>query len=160
MSLAFIGATSTLPDLNLVLHSLGLPVRHHGFTHTILFLVGFAIIAGVLATVVCDGVLKRWWVEKEQSLLSTPEVYPFVTGGLIVGGLSHLFADMLSSPDGGQKLEPFWPVVTEPISFDLVYYSDPKWNLGLLLVAGGLHVGFAAADAGPTVFAAPPGPSG
>jgi hypothetical protein len=52
---------------------------------------------------------------------------------VLVGGLSHLFADVLSSPDISQPLEPFWPVYPEPVIVDLIWYNAPLWNVGLLV---------------------------
>lgn len=152
--IAFVVSTSMLPDLDLLLMQYVQGIQHHGVVHTILFVVVFAVIAGVLVTAVVDRVLKRWWVNTEHEWLSTMEVYVFVTGGLILGGLSHLFADMLSAPDGGGPIQPFWPFFAKPVSVDVIYYGDPTWNLGFFVVAVILHLVLAYGDAGPTWFGA------
>ncbi|PSP82483.1 hypothetical protein BRC83_09290 [Halobacteriales archaeon QS_1_68_17] len=69
----------------------------------------------------------------------------FAFGAFLLGGLSHLFADMLSAPDIAQPIEPFWPFLTKPWSVDLLWYNSPWWNAGLLAVAVLLHVAVAYA---------------
>jgi len=59
---------------------------------------------------------------------------------MFVGGMSHIFADILSAPDIAAPLSPFWPVYTEPVIVDVIYYDNPFWNFGLLGVAIALHV--------------------
>jgi hypothetical protein len=68
----------------------------------------------------------------------------FVAGGLFLGGVSQVLGDMLSAPDIAQPIEPLWPLVNEPISLDVLYYSSVWWNLGLLVVAVLAHLAMAS----------------
>ena len=143
VSLAFIGlavSTAMLPDVDLLLRELPIGVHHHGVTHTVLFVTAFAIVVGIAAAHVLAPLIERWWIQSEGHAIPRHEVHVFVTGGLLVGGLSHIFADMLSAPDISQPVEPLWPFLNVPISFDLIYYTAPAWNAGLLLVALALHL--------------------
>lgn len=143
VSLAFIGfvlATVMLPDVDLVLRYVIPTVDHHGVTHTVLFVTVVAALAGVLAASVLAPVLERWWKRSEDHRVSKRTIYLFVTGGLLLGGFSHLFADVLSSPDIAQPVEPLWPFLDKPISVDVIHYSSIWWNLGLLLVAIAIHL--------------------
>lgn len=151
-SLAFVGlvlATAMLPDVDLLLRDVLPGVHHHGVTHTVVFVVGVALVAGVLAARALMPAIERWWIRSGSQAVPRLDVYAFVTGGLLLGGLSHLFADMLSAPDISQPVEPFWPFFDKPVSVDLIYYSSPVWNLGLLTVAALLHAVVAYADIEP-----------
>lgn len=147
---AFVVSTSLLPDIDYYLQAPVPGFHHHGVMHTALFVVVVAVLVGWLATTLVDRVVKRWWAREEEGWLAEREVYAFVTGGFILGGLSHLAADVLSAPDGSEPIEPLWPVVETAIGLDVVYYADPKWNLGLLSVAVALHAVLAYFDAGLT----------
>lgn len=158
VSLAFVAFTvssTLLPDVDYYLAQWMQGVHHHGVMHTVLFVAIVAVIAGWVGTILFDRVVKRWWARAEEGWLSEREVYAFVAGGLLLGGLAHLFADLLSAPDGSQRLEPFWPFLDKPISVDVIYYADPKWNVGLLAAAVAIHLALAFFDAGPTWFAGP-----
>lgn len=135
---AFVLATSTLPDLDLALQSLGLPVKHHGVLHTVVFVVGFSAVAGVVAVAVLRPVLRRWWRMTEHEEVRNGTLYVFVTGGFVLGGLSHLFADMLAA-DRFEPIEPLWPFVQESFPIHVIHYTSPWLNLGLLTVAMVLH---------------------
>lgn len=144
--LAFIGfvlATVMLPDVDLVLQHVIPGVEHHGVTHTILFVVTVSVVVGLLASHVLMPALRRWWFTSEADVASKATIYRFVIGGLLLGGLSHLFADILSAPDIAQPTEPLWPLFDKPIAIDVIYYSSIWWNLGLLVVALLVHLGLA-----------------
>jgi len=141
-SLAFVGfvaSTAMLPDVDLALRAVLPGVHHHGVTHTVVFVAGVALVAGVVVARGLLPAIERWWVESEGHAVPRAEAYAFVVGGLLVGGLSHVFADVLSAPDVASPVEPLWPLVDAPISVDVIYYTAPEWNGGLLLVALGLH---------------------
>lgn len=137
--IAFVVSTSKLPDLDLALQNLGLPVKHHGVTHTVLFVFVFAVIVGLVAVTVLRPVLQRWWRLTEDETVQKGTLYLFVTGGLALGGLSHLFADMVAA-DSYEPIEPFWPVVQESYAIHVVHFTSPWLNIGLLIVATGVHV--------------------
>lgn len=136
---AFVLMTSKVPDLDLKLQSLGLPVKHHGALHTVVFVVGFSAIAGLVAVALLRPVLRRWWRLTEREAVRKGTLYLFVAGGFVLGGLSHLFADMLAS-DRYEPIEPIWPFVQESFPIHVVHYTSPWLNLGLLIVATILHI--------------------
>lgn len=136
---AFVVATSRLPDVDLFLQGLGLPVKHHGVTHTVVFVLGFAVVAGFALTAVLSPVLRRWWRTSENEDVNRETIYAFVTGGLALGGLSHLLADALAA-DWAEPIEPFWPVLQTSFEIGVVSYDHFWANLGLLVVAIGLHL--------------------
>lgn len=138
---AFTVVTAMLPDADLVLQHY-LPVSHHGMTHTVLFVALVSVLSGAVAA--------RWltahfnshrWIRS--TTIPTETVSVFATAGLLTGGLSHIFADLLSAPDIAAPLAPFWPVYAEQIIIDVIYYNSPVWNFGLLAVAIGLHLALA-----------------
>jgi hypothetical protein len=136
--IVFVLLTSKLPDLDLVLQGLGLPVKHHGVLHTVVFVVGFSVVAGAVAVAVLRPVLRRWWRLTEDETVRNGTIYLFVTGGLVLGGLSHLFADMLAA-DPYEPIEPLWPLVQEPFPIHVLHYTSLWLNLGLFILATALH---------------------
>lgn len=136
-SLAFIGfvlLAVMLPDVDLYLPG----IAHHGVTHTVLFVAITSLLGGALIAPMATPVLRRWWRRSEP--VSKASVYRFIVIGLLLGGLSHLFIDMLSAGTGGNPpLEPFWPFFKGPFSIDFIYYSSFRWNGGLLAVALVVH---------------------
>ncbi|MEF8842447.1 MAG: metal-dependent hydrolase [Haloarculaceae archaeon] len=117
--LAFVGAgvvlwLATLPDVDQ-----GLPIRHRGPTHSLLFL---ALVAAVLGAV--GGTLG---VGSYQPVDTLPGVGLGVVLGVVAIG-SHLLADMLT-PMG---VNPFWPVPADPISLHVTRADDTFANYGLL----------------------------
>lgn len=135
---AFALATSMLPDADLALRHV-LPVAHHGVTHTLAFVALASVLGGAAAS--------RWltprldasrWVRS--AAIPRGTVFVFAAAGLLAGGVSHVFADVLSAPDVAAPLSPFWPVYPEPVVVDVLYYDSPVWNFGLLAVAVALHL--------------------
>ena len=152
VSLVFIGlvvTTAHLPDVDLLLLGV-LPIVHHGITHTVLFVTAVSLVAGAIAEFKLGTWIEQQWLEGEHELLSKWGLYAFTTGAFLLGGFSHLFADMLSAPDIAKPVEPFWPLVAKPWSVDLIWYNSPWWNAGLLTAAGALHlvVAYAATPLG------------
>lgn len=146
--IAFVLLTSKLPDVDLVLQNLGAPVKHHGAFHTVVFVVGFSVVAGVVAVAVLRPVLRRWWRMTEGEAVQKGTLYLFVAGGFLLGGLSHLFADMLAA-DQYEPIEPLWPFVQESISIHVAHYTSPWLNIGPLIVAVILHAAVVAYGAFP-----------
>jgi membrane-bound metal-dependent hydrolase YbcI (DUF457 family) len=124
------------PDIDLWLRRVFATVHHHGITHTILFV--------SLAAVVIGGVLGRWvvpWLEANYVPASEIEnEYVYAIGAVWVAMLSHLFADVLSAPDIAQPIEPFWPLLSQPVTVDVFYYTSPVVNWGLFLAGVALTV--------------------
>ena len=139
-ALAFAGfslVTAMLPDSDLVLKTF-LPVHHHGITHTILFVAVMSVLGGaVAARVLTERFNAHRWIQS--TAISRETVFVFATSGFLVGGLSHIFADLLSAPDIASPLSPLWPLYPKPIIIDVIYYDSPVWNFGLLAVALALH---------------------
>ncbi|WP_222918848.1 metal-dependent hydrolase [Natrinema sp. SYSU A 869] len=135
---AFALATAMLPDTDLALRHM-FPVTHHGVTHTVLFVVLMSVLAGTVAA----RYLTDWFNANRRirsSEITSETVFIFATAGLTVGGISHLFADILSAPDIAPPLSPFWPLYSEPVIVDAIYYGSPFWNVGLLTAGVGLHL--------------------
>lgn len=126
----------TLPDIDLYLQKVFRTVKHHGIVHTVLAVSLIALVLGPLV----GWLLKRtiggseWFV---------PEVERQATsfGFLMVwiAGLSHIFADILSAPDIAEAIEPFWPLYQQSVGIDIVWYNNPWFNWGLLLIGIGLN---------------------
>ena len=141
----FVLLTSRLPDLDLRLQALGLPVEHHGVTHTAVFVLGFALVTGFVLTVVLERVLRRWWRMTEGEDVDPGTIYVFVTGGLALGGLSHLLADALAA-DWAEPIEPFWPFLQTSVEVGIISYDAVWANLGLFVIAIGLHLPLFVSD--------------
>ena len=144
-SLVFVGlalSTSMLPDVDLVLENF-LPVVHHGITHTVVFVVAMSLLVGATVVHGLRNDRVRGWCRRHGFSLVHRDLFAFVTGGFLVGGLSHIFTDMLSAPDIADPLEPFWPFIDKPWSIDVIFYSSFWWNVGLLAVAITLHLALA-----------------
>jgi|AntRauTorcE11897_2_1112592.scaffolds.fasta_scaffold02265_6 membrane-bound metal-dependent hydrolase YbcI (DUF457 family) len=146
VSIAFVGLgiiTSLLPDIDLWLIKL-FPgeFHHHGFTHTILFVALVSVVAGAIAAAVLTKPLDRWlgWNRFE-----TRSMFAFATLAFLLGGLAHIFADMLSAPDISTPIEPLWPLVEGSWGIDVIYYNDPLWNSAFLAVMLVVHIGVALA---------------
>ncbi|WP_435077772.1 metal-dependent hydrolase [Halococcus sp. AFM35] len=139
-ALAFAGfalVTAMLPDVDLVLKTF-LPIRHHGITHTILFVAVMSVLGGAIAA---HMLTERFNANRliHSETITEETVFVFATSGFLTGGLSHIFADLLSAPDVAQPLEPLWPLYDKPMAIDVIYYDSPLWNFGLLAVALAVH---------------------
>jgi len=140
-SVAFVGlavVASLLPDIDLWLSELfSDAVHHHGVTHTIVFVViasvvGGALLAGLLARPIDE------WIDSER--FDRGSLFVFATTAFLLGGLSHITADLLSSPDVSTPLEPLWPFYDEPTIVDVVWYNAWWINAGFLAVMVAVHV--------------------
>jgi len=141
VSLTFVGiavVAAPLPDMDLWIEKLAPAlIHHHGITHTVVFVAALSLTVGGIVAATQRRPLDRWlWTERA----TTPGVAMFTVAAFLIGGLSHLFADILSAPDIAQPLEPFWPVYPEPVIVDLIWYNSPLWNAGLLAVTVLLHL--------------------
>lgn len=148
VSLAFVGfvlSTAMLPDVDLVLRDV-LPIVHHGVTHTVVSVAVVSLIAGALVEYGLRSWLERRWFRRRGITVSSGALFLFVAGGFLLGGLSHLFADMLSAPDIADPIEPFWPLFDKPWSIDVLWYASTPWNVGLLAVGSAIHVALAYLD--------------
>jgi len=138
---AFALVTAMLPDADLYLQGV-LPISHHGLTHTILFVTVTGLVAGAVAARLLTARLNAHrWVRSTNIRGETVAV--FAAAGFVVGGLSHIFADVLSAPDIAAPLKPFWPLYPDPVIVDVIYYDAPLWNVGLIAAAVVLHLGLA-----------------
>ncbi len=148
VSLAFVAfalSTAMLPDVDLVLRSV-LPVQHHGVTHTVVFVTAVALVTALLVEFGLKSRLEQLWLTERGYTVPRWALFAFVFGGLLLGGFSHLFADMLSAPDVAAPVEPFWPLFDKPWSVDLIWYNSSWWNAGLLAVGLSIHALAAYAD--------------
>lgn len=123
---------SLLPDIDLWLSKAFAGVKHHGVVHTVLFV--------SIAAIAIGAVLGKWVVPWLRSRYVPANAigsdYLYAIGAVWVGGLAHIFADMLSAPDTADSLEPLWPLYRQTFGIDIFYYNDPVVNWGLFL--GGL----------------------
>jgi membrane-bound metal-dependent hydrolase YbcI (DUF457 family) len=129
---------SVVPDTDLLLSWL-FPnsVHHHGVTHTVLFVTVISLVLGAVLTVSLGKQIGDW-IESEE--FDTFSLFVFSTTGFLAGGLSHVVADVLSAPDISTPLEPFWPVYTQPLGVDLIWYNAAWINVGFLTVMVGTHI--------------------
>ena len=128
---------SLSPDVDLYLAG----VPHHGPTHTLLFVTAVAVVGGALLTGVVHLARRRqWWPGRRDWSMAPTETFAFLAAGLLVGGSSHVFTDMLSTSSTELPVNPFWPVIEKPFSVYLIQqFSAPLWNGGLLLLAVLIH---------------------
>lgn len=145
---AFVVSTSMLPDLDLLLRDLGLPVKHHGVVHTVTFVVAFSAVATLVAVTLLRPLLERWWLRAEDERINVGSLVLFVGGGFVLGGSGHLVADVMAT-DHFEPVEPLWPFVEEPVALGLFHYTSTWMNVGLLLAAVSLHLALFAVDAIP-----------
>lgn len=148
VSAAFAGltlVTAMLPDVDLALRHV-LPMDHHGVTHTVPFVLAVAVVAGAVVEYGLRAHFERLLARWAGYRVSRGALFVFVTGAFALGGLSHLFGDMLSSPDVAKPVSPLWPLIDSPIAFDVIWYASPWWNTGLFLVALACHAVLAYVD--------------
>lgn len=140
-SLAFVGVAAVaalLPDVDLWIEMLAPAlIHHHGFTHTVAFTVALSLATGAVVAATQTWPLGRW-LRSER--VTTRGVVALTVSAFLVGGFSHLFADILSAPDVAQPIQPFWPVYPEPVILDWIWYNSPVWNVGLLVGTVILHL--------------------
>lgn len=137
---AFVGlvlSAAMVPDVDLYLPW----VIHHGVTHTVAFVVFVSLVAAALLVSVALPALERWHRRHDELWEPPPSLYAFGVGALLVGGLSHVAADMLSTSVSGLAVEPFWPFFEKPFSVYVIEsYSAPRWNGVPFLAAMLVHV--------------------
>lgn len=140
----FVGAGvwfGMLPDVDLVL-SRWFPqaIHHHGVFHTVLVVAILAALLGPVVGLVLQRALggTEWFAPRTRGDAAALGVV-----AVLVPGLSHLFADMLSAPDVAQPIEPLWPLYgSRVVRVDVLYFSSFRATWGLLIlglaVNGGL----------------------
>lgn len=120
---------SLMPDIDLWLSRAFAGIKHHGVVHTVLFV--------TIAAVAIGAILGKWvipWLEDNYlSATSDGNRYAYGIGAVWVGGLAHLFADMLSAPDIADSIEPLWPIYEQSFGIDVFWYNNPVVNWGLFL---------------------------
>jgi membrane-bound metal-dependent hydrolase YbcI (DUF457 family) len=141
VAFVFVGTAAVaalLPDADLWIEKVTPSlIHHHGFTHTVVFVVALSLVMGGLVAAAQTRPLGRW-LRSER--FRTRGLVTFTMAAFFLGGLSHVFADILSAPDIASPIEPFWPVYNEPVILDWIWYNDPVWNLGLLAATVMLHL--------------------
>ncbi|WP_256394179.1 metal-dependent hydrolase [Natronoarchaeum rubrum] len=145
-SLAFIGIAAVaalLPDIDLFLSQwFPAAIHHHGITHTVVAVLGASVVAGAITAAAFAGPFERW---TRGERFDKRSAFVFAAVAYAVGGLSHIFADMLSAPDLSTPIEPLWPFIRQSWGLDLIWYNSPWWNIGLLAVALTIHGAIAVA---------------
>ena len=127
-----------IPDLDLWLVAV-FPnaIHHHGVTHTVLFVLGTSAVGAALLTGAFSDRIDEWIATER---VDPGQVFSLAFLALLAGGLSHVFADMLSAPDISTPIEPLWPLVNGSWGIDVVWY-DAWWiNFGFLAVMVVAHV--------------------
>ena len=127
-----------IPDLDLWLVAV-FPnaIHHHGVTHTVLFVLGTSAVGAALLTGAFSDRIDKWIATER---VDPGQVFSLAFFALLAGGLSHVFADMLSAPDISTPIEPLWPLVNGSWGIDVVWY-DAWWiNFGFLAVMVVAHV--------------------
>ena len=129
---------SLVPDLDLWLVAV-FPnaIHHHGVTHTVLFVLGTSAVGAALMTGAFSDRIDKW-VATER--VDPGQVFSLAFFALLAGGLSHVFADMLSAPDISTPIEPLWPLVNGSWGIDVVWYNAWWINFGFLAVMVVAHV--------------------
>ncbi|MFC7139067.1 metal-dependent hydrolase [Halosimplex aquaticum] len=119
-------------------------VHHHGVTHTIVFVVTISVVAGAIVAATLTDRIDDWTAQR----FETGRTFVFATVAFAVGGLSHVFADMLSAPDISTPIEPLWPFFEGSLGIDVLYYNNPWWNVGFLslMIVVHLVVAYSAFD--------------
>lgn len=126
---AFVAGVGVLALARIPDYDLYVPwIRHRGPTHSLLFLVLFALSLAGLALAVTDHL--------------GLEPYPAVHLTALVGAVavaSHLMADVLT-PSGVPLL---WPLSDKRFSLDLALSTNPVANYGLLVAGVGITAAIA-----------------
>ncbi|WP_158057128.1 metal-dependent hydrolase [Halorussus halophilus] len=127
--------TAMLPDSDLFLGQLlFLNINHHGITHSLTFVVPASIVFGAIATGLVVWYPRRTTPRAVKSV-EPLSAFKFTTAAFLVGGVSHLFADILSAPDIAPPIKPLMPFSYATLGIDVVYYDGVFVNFGLLVVA-------------------------
>lgn len=139
-SAAFVGLAvlmAPVPDVDKWLALLfPTEVHHHGVTHTVVFVALASVLGGALVAGPLAGRMDDWLDER----FDRWSLFAFAVTAFLLGGLSHLVADVLSAPDVSTPIEPFWPFFDEPWSLDVVWY-DAWWiNAGFFGVMVAVHL--------------------
>lgn len=133
-ALAFLAVSvpfGLVPDVDLWLARVFPTVKHHGVVHTVLAVGVAALVVGpLLGRRLHPYLVEHGAVGPDETRRSTA----FAVIAALTGGLSHLFADVLSAPDISEPIEPFWPVIQGSVGFDVFYYNAFWPNFGLLAV--------------------------
>lgn len=133
--------TSVLPDLDVLLARWfpGL-IRHHGVTHTVVFVVLVSIVTGLLSAALLTRPIDDWlgWERFDRE-----SMFAFAFLAFLLGGLSHLFADSLSAPDISTPITPFWPFLDWAVGLDVIYYDNPLYNAVFLVAMLAVHAAVA-----------------
>ena len=129
---------SLIPDLDLWLAAM-FPdaIHHHGVTHTVLFVLGTSAVGAALMTGAFSDRIDRWMTTER---VDPGQVFSLAFFALLAGGLSHVFADMLSAPDISTPIEPLWPLVDGSWGIDILWYNAWWINFGFLVVMVVAHV--------------------
>lgn len=113
-----LAAAAPFPDVDLRLDALfPAVVHHHGVTHTVVFVGLSSVLVGAIVALALTGPIDR---RLDGERFDTSSAFAFVCGAILLGGLSHLFADMLSAPDIADPIEPFWLVFDKSWSLDVI----------------------------------------
>ena len=138
---ALVAVTALLPDIDLWLVKLfPAEVHHHGVTHTVVFVTLASLVGAAIVTGLFRRRIDEWIGDRR---FDASRVFRVSFVAFLTGGLSHVFADVLSAPDISTPIEPFWPVFELPWTIDLVWYNAAWINSGFFTVMVLGHVALA-----------------
>ncbi|MFC4549935.1 MULTISPECIES: metal-dependent hydrolase [Halorussus] len=129
-------ATALLPDVDTPLPL----VHHHGGTHTVFFALVAAATVGAAFAAVAAATSQLARRISAVPAFSPRTAFALGAGGALAGLGSHLFADVLPIPIGGEPVEPLWPLSQDTVAFGLMHPGDPAWNWGLLAAGVGVQL--------------------
>lgn len=122
------------PDSDIYLKAM-VDIAHHGITHTVTFVVGLAAAFGLAAAAIA--------VVQDRNPRAAGT---FAAVAAVVGAGSHLFADLLTTPDVAPPLKPFLPFSDQHVIVDVIYVYSDVWNLFPFIVGLLAHVTFAVVN--------------
>lgn len=120
--------TAILPDVDLWLGEVFASplLQHHGLTHMIPFVLVVGVFFGTVAAYACTPLLNAHRLIHSDSI-TRGTTFVFTTGAFWAGGLSHVFADLLSAaPDAA--IAPLWPLSGETLVIDVIAYDSTAWT--------------------------------
>jgi len=134
-------AAGNLPDID---NKPIVPFKHHGWTHTVLFV----LLSGLF--VVPIALVGYWsFVQFGAEIpvnIPMPSEFEYIALGIVLyiasvlGGLSHLFGDTLSTAGGTLLIRPWKPVSNNHVRIGVTTAGNPVYNTGFFILGVGSHL--------------------
>jgi inner membrane protein len=134
-------AAGNLPDID---NKPLIPFRHHGWTHTVLFVMLSGLFVVPLA-------LAGYWALVQIGTeipvgFPTPSVLEYIALSILLyiasvaGGLSHLFGDTLSTAGGTLLIRPWKPISDNYVRLGVTTADNPIYNTGFFILGVASHI--------------------